>query len=221
MSGLEYPKLDTLYDRDEATFRVLNKVRRKEFETINLWEITEKINGRNTRVTLFDDEEIIYGGKTDDADIPTPLIKYLMDTFTLDKMKATFWRNYPEEEPPKSVTLYGEGYGAKMASGSGMYRNNGVSFRLFDVLVGGENGWWLERVNMEDVATKLGIRCVPLLGTLEIAPPGYIRTLMPSIPHAHTYFTLPTCPQDILNFFPNSGSSEVAVFENDIIPDPA
>ena len=52
MVGLEYPKIDTLYDRDG---RYVNtwRLRRPEFGIINRWSITEKIHGMNTRATLF------------------------------------------------------------------------------------------------------------------------------------------------------------------------
>jgi len=166
MSNLEYPKIDTLYDRDEKHAIMVEKLRRPEFELIKRFQITEKINGRNTRITLFDDGEVVFGGKTDNADIPSELIKYLIKTFTPEKMQNTFWGD--PEKIPKSVTLYGEGYGAKMSSGSGIYRRgNDVSFRLFDCFI---EEWWLERENLEDIASKLEIKCVPIIATIDFLP---------------------------------------------------
>ncbi len=168
MTDLEYPKIDTLYNRDGDRFVNINLLRRSEFGMIKRWSVTEKIHGRNARVTLFGNGEIIYGGRTDDAEMPPELLEYLRDTFTSEKMKMTFW--LANKPTPKSATIYGEGYGPKMAPGSGIYRKD-VSFRLFDCLVQSENGnWWLERHSLEDVARKLGIKCVPTLGIIDFLP---------------------------------------------------
>ena len=58
------------------------------------------------------------------------------------------------------MCLYGEGYGARI-QGGGNYNPNGVDFVLFDILIG---EWWLQRKDVEDVATKLGITVVPIIG---------------------------------------------------------
>lgn len=183
MSGLEYLKIYTLYER-EADFKVdTTKLNKPEFGLIKIWIVTEKINGRNTRITLLKSGEVIYGGKTDDADIPSTLLQYLIKTFTPEKMKQVFWL---DENIPEQVTLYGEGYGSKMASGSGIYRkDNDVSFRLFDCLV---DTWWLESPNREDIASKLGIRCTPVLGFCT---------------------KLPETKEDILSYFKNNTSTVV------------
>lgn len=166
MTGLEYPKIDTLYDRD-GKYIIVGKLRRQEFGNIKRWSITEKIHGTNTRVTLFDNGEVVYGGKTDNAIILPELLEYLKKTFTQEKMEATFW--LPNEPIPKSATIYGEGYGPRIVPGSGAYRKD-VSFRLFDCLVISEGNWWLERKDLEDVAMKLGIKCVPILGIIDFLP---------------------------------------------------
>ncbi len=166
MAGLEYPKIDTLYDRN-GKYIIVGKLRRQEFGNIKRWSITEKIHGTNTRVTLFDNGEVVYGGKTDDAIILPELIEYLKKTFTPEKMEAAFW--IPGKPIPKSATTYGEGYGPRIVPGSGAYRKD-VSFRLFDCLVISEGNWWLERKDLEDVAMKLGIKCVPILGIIDFLP---------------------------------------------------
>ena len=58
-----------------------------------------------------------------------------------------------------TAILFGEGYGAKIQKG-GNYIPDGQSFILFDV-------WrdiWLERINVADIAGKLGIKIVPIVG---------------------------------------------------------
>jgi len=58
------------------------------------------------------------------------------------------------------AVLYGEGYGAKIQKNGGNYRQD-QDFILFDVRCG---DWWLKRSDVEDVAEKLGIDVVPMIG---------------------------------------------------------
>ncbi len=51
MSCPKYPKIDTLYTRDEK-FEVTDDVRRPEFLVPGRWLVTEKIHGCNIRVSL-------------------------------------------------------------------------------------------------------------------------------------------------------------------------
>lgn len=164
MAGTEYPKIDTLYDRDSGKFVIVGKLRRPEFENIKRWSITEKLHGRNTRISLYDNGEVCYGGKTDEAEMSPELLEYLKKTFPPEKLKAALW--LPNKPIPKQATIYGEAYGAGMVPGSGLYRKD-ISFRLFDCLI---DIYWLERNNLEDVAKKLGIKCVPILGTIDFLP---------------------------------------------------
>lgn len=189
MVGTEYPKIDTLYDRDEKHHVIVGKLRRPEFGNIKIWSVTEKLNGRNTRVSLFNngiDGVVDYGGKTDEAEMPGELLEYLRKTFTVEKMRTAFWID--PLKIPQRVTIYGEGYGPGMTPGSGAYRKD-VSFRLFDCLI---DTWWIERHNLENIAEKLGIKCVPILGTIE---------------------ELPKSPTDIENIFKNNKSVLVAIEE--------
>lgn len=168
MTGLEYPKIATLYMRDHNRFVNVGKLTRPEFGNIKRWSITEKIHGTNTRVTLYRNGTVAPGGKTDDAEIPDELLDYLTKMFTPEKMKATFWID--PADIPESATIYGEGYGPGIVPGSGAYRKD-ISFRLFDCLIIGKTGnWWLERDSLEDIARKLEIKCVPSLGTIDFLP---------------------------------------------------
>ncbi len=165
MAGTEYPKIDTLYDRDAKFFVVVGKLRRPEFGNIKIWSITEKLHGENTRISLYDNGDVVYGGKTDDAELTPRVLEYLQKTFSAEKLKAALW--LPNKPVPKQVTIYGETYGGgSTVHGSGLYRKD-LSFRLFDCLI---DIYWLNRTNLEDVARKLGARCVPLLGTIDFLP---------------------------------------------------
>lgn len=150
----EYHKIETLLDRDEK-FKVIKwKWRLPEFEYLknNEWFWTEKIDGTNIRVG-WDMQTVVFGGKTDNAQIPIFLLKKLQELFTTEAFQLLY--------PALSMTLYGEGYGAKIQKGGGNYIPDGVNFILFDVKIG---DWWLERENIEDIASKLNIKVVPIIG---------------------------------------------------------
>jgi len=161
---MKYPKIQTLWKRDNKTHLIQEgNFSKEEFENIKWWEVTEKIDGTNIRIIFeksLDDKDdwksrVFFKGRTDEAIIPRPLMKHLVDTFTLDKLKKVF-------EKSNKVILYGEGYGNKIQSIGRHYRKDN-GFILFDVWI---DGWWLERESVEDIAKKLGIKTVPLCGLM-------------------------------------------------------
>lgn len=157
---MEYHKIQSIFKRHEKTKQFTEEYALPEFEYLkdNVWEFTEKIDGTNVRV-MWEDGELRFGGKTDNAQMPIRLLEKLQQIFTKDKMQEVF--------PDGKVILYGEGFGAKIQSG-GNYIKDGVDFILFDVLI---DTWWLNRNSVEDISEKLGIKIVKLIGegTLEDA----------------------------------------------------
>lgn len=153
---MEYPKIETLYNRDEKFKVKPDEVRLPEFDLVNRWLITEKIDGTNIRV-VWQDDKITFGGRTDNAQIPAFLLATLQQMFTEDAMRGAFQSE--EGEMPRYIDLFGEGYGEKIQKVGSRYRS-GTSFRLFDVWV---DGWWLNWSNVKDVAKKLNIQTVPVL----------------------------------------------------------
>ena len=139
------------------------------------WQFSEKYDGTNLRI-MYDGKDIKYGGRSDNAQIPVELIYKLDELFKSDGKWQVFEELFGTQKTSEdslsemSVTLYGEGYGAKIQKGGGNYMSDGkgVDFILFDIQI---NGIYLERKNVEDIATKLGIKCVPIIGhgTLEEA----------------------------------------------------
>ncbi len=161
----EYHKIQTVYLRDpETKFRTLleGEFALPEFDYLqnNMWVWTEKVDGTNIRVH-WNGSEVRFGGRTEHAQIPVHLLNVLQDLFPPDIFPECF----PDEG---HYTLYGEGYGAKIQKGGGRYKPDGCDFILFDVRAG---EWWLKRDAVEDVAAKLGLRTVPVVGvgTLEDA----------------------------------------------------
>lgn len=116
------------------------------------WEFTEKVDGTNVRVQ-WDGHRPLYLGRTDNAQMPTKLIRVLAEMLPEEMLEQVFGAN--------PATLYGEGYGAGIQRG-GVYRPD-MSFVLFDVKVpkAGGGHWWLQRESVLDIGTKLGIDVVP------------------------------------------------------------
>ena len=161
----EYIKIETLYNRDtNGTKKLIEGDFRNEtveYLKDNQWVFTEKIDGTNTRVH-WDGHHVEFGGRTDRANMPQPLLDYLENTFGTSEAEEMFEQKFGETD----VILFGEGYGPKIQNG-GAYRND-VSFILFDVLIGDV---WLKRDSVEDIAKSFGIDVVPIIfnGTLQEA----------------------------------------------------
>lgn len=172
----EYHKIETLYERDEKTFRLKPELilKNRVYGIIKTWHWTEKIDGTNIRV-IWKDGKLTFGGKTDNAQIHADLIKWLYEHITAEAMAACF------PDVMESV-VYGEGCGAGIQKNGGMY-SPVKKFIVFDVLVGGK--WWLSDENMRDVAKKLNLDAVPYLGemTLEDAT-AKVRTGFKSLSSA-------------------------------------
>ena len=175
----KYPSIKTVYLRDpENKYRTLleGQWALPEFEYLadNRWVFTEKVDGTNIRVIWETAGPPVLGhlsfkGRTDNAQFPTFLYDRLGELFSVDR----FWELYSDVP----MTLYGEGYGARIQKGGGNYIPDGVDFILFDVKVG---DCWLERHNVEDIADELGIRVVPTINqgalgsAVEIARQGFL-----------------------------------------------
>ncbi len=160
---MKYPKINTIWKRDESNkFRIIEgDFSKQEFANIKNWQITEKIDGTNIRVSfhrnLEDDNTVRFDGKTDESQIPANLYAALQKTFSVDLLSESF------KEPTSRVILYGEGYGARIQKGGGLYRKD-AGFILFDVWT---DGWWLERENINDIAKNLSLESVPVLGVMD------------------------------------------------------
>lgn len=104
-----------------------------EFGSINRWMIDEKVDGTNVRIFWQPDDPFSpsFGGRTNNAQMPTSLLQHLQHTFTREKMQKQF----PDVH---KVILFGEGYGPKIQAVGGRYRKD-VSFILFDVVIFGDN----------------------------------------------------------------------------------
>lgn len=166
----EYQKIQSLFKRDEKNIIIPDQFTYPEFEVLKdlKWECTEKIDGTNIRIELESsgnpEDGIImsFKGRTDKAIIPEHLLTKLNWLFDREHLMEAL--NITDETQNCNITLYGEGYGAKIQKG-GNYISNDVNFILFDVKIG---KWWLDRESIKDIANKLGINAVPLMGYMTI-----------------------------------------------------
>ena len=129
------------------------------------WVWTEKVDGTNVRI-MWNGKEVVFGGRSDDAQMPLNLVQVLDQMFKTFEPRQKFAEIFGVEDC--DVVLYGEGCGAKIQKGGGNYKADGADFVLFDVAV---NGIYLERENIEDIGNKFGLKIVPIIGhgTLEEA----------------------------------------------------
>lgn len=148
-----YPKIDTLFKRDEHNVIIPWDWTTDEFKYLRgiEWWWTEKIDGTNIRLH-YNGTTVAIGGRTDDAQVPAQLVANLADVCDPARWAATFGAD--------PVTVYGEGYGAGIQSG-GQYRPDRALI-VYDVRVG---DWWLGIEDYCDVAAALGLEQVtPIVG---------------------------------------------------------
>lgn len=122
------------------------------------WIATEKVDGTNIRV-YWDGHTITFGGRTDKAEIPSHLLTKLNEMFFNPETEQLFEQMFGEKE----VILFGEGYGNKIQKVGTLYRED-VGFILFDIWVGSEeNGYYLARENVKQIAKTLNVDVVPVV----------------------------------------------------------
>lgn len=163
---MKYPKINSLFKRDQKTKKLINgEFSCEEFPNIKSWEVREKIDGTNIRITWNNEsKEVSFGGRTDDAQIPAQLFDYLKNQFTRESLHECF----EESNGLGTFTLFGEGYGEKIQKGGGNY-TEGQRFILFDVhYANSATERWLTSEQAFNIANKLHIPMVPLIGIMGI-----------------------------------------------------
>lgn len=165
----QYPHIDSVYKRDQKGKFILGDYSTPEFDYLKdcPWEWTEKIDGTNIRI-MYDGKDVRYGGKTDNAQLPTKLVNWLNEHLCANDGSTdigldlafnpyTFHRLFGGEG---NICLYGEGYGAGIQKVGAEYSDE-QKFILFDVKVG---NWWLSKDSVADIANKLNLHMVPYHG---------------------------------------------------------
>ena len=201
-----YQKINTIFKRDaKNVIMPYDGFTEPEFEYLRgvKWRAEIKVDGTNMRIEVSKKEmyevpannkflapqcigvtfNVEYKGKTDNAQIPPRLLKFMQDNFPEDKVLAALGlkKEIPIEEwaehkwvseagepywyaIPDLYTIYGEGYGCGIQKG-GNYIKDGVDFMVFDVKV---NNIWLKTDARDEIANKLGANIVPFYGYLTI-----------------------------------------------------
>ena len=151
-----YHKIKTVLKRDpETNYRtLLHEFATPEFKYLKdtTWTFTEKVDGTNIRIMSLPSGDVAFSGRTNNAQLPVPLLKRLRELFP---PHGALYKQFPD-----GGCLYGEGYGAKIQKGGGNYSPT-QEFVLFDVRVG---DWWLNRLAVQGIAENLKIKAVPIIG---------------------------------------------------------
>ena len=154
----EYHKIEGIFERElERPHKMIwGKYRNPIWQDLEQleWVFTEKIDGTNIRVH-WDGHKVLFGGRTDNAQVPTSLFNKLAEIFDGTINEQVFEQKFGETE----VTLYGEGYGKKIQKDGEKYLSE-QSFILFDVKISGN---WQDRETVEDIANTFGIKSAPIV----------------------------------------------------------
>ncbi len=170
----KYTKIETPFKRDmdgsKALMEGVFRDEAVEYLKDCQWVGTEKVDGCNVGI-FWDGHRVHFQGRTERAQLPTPLLDKLQKMFGGDVNEEIFEQMFGEKE----VVLFGEGYGPKIQKGGGLYRDD-VSFILFDVYLPASN-LWLKRDAVLEIACAFNVDPVPVVfqGTLDDAV-AYVKT---------------------------------------------
>lgn len=164
----KFTKIETVFERDTTGTKKLIEGKYID-ETVeylaNLeWIATEKIDGTNVRI-CWDGHSVEFRGRTDDAQLPDPLIAKLNELFGGEVNAQIFEQKWGE----MPIMLCGEGYGVKIQSCGRRYIPDALNFSLFDVYAPDQD-LWLKREAVADIAQAFGCSTPPefMRGTLAV-----------------------------------------------------
>ena len=184
---MEYPKINSLWKRQGWYFDdnkkkdpeyqsgrqsfIIGDYAEPAFGNIKEWLVDEKIDGTNVRIMwqrpfTGGPHDVSFGGRTDNAQMPPRLLQVLQELFPFEKCLQEF-------SSAERVIMFGEGYGPKIQSCGGNYRND-IGFILFDIYI---DGWWLQRKDVKEIAKRLCVDVVPELGLMtEVQVENYVKS---------------------------------------------
>lgn len=178
---IEYPKTDNLYKRNpkKKSELLIGEYTRPEFEFINKWHVSEKVDGTNVQLkfnrALTQPGGFSANGRTENAQFSRNQLAFLQEVGLEIEPKV---RNTMDRFGLDTMTLYGELYGPKIQAG-GNYSDT-LGFRMFDIMVNDKT--WLGVDSVKANATEWGVTLVPsfgLMGTYEIfelVKSGFVST---------------------------------------------
>lgn len=158
----KYPKLHCLWKREGEPYKaIVGEYLHPEFRAINLWHVTEKLDGTNIRV-IWDGVSVSFMGRNSSSIIPEYLESALIKLFPVSKLLDVFGSN--------RVILYGEGIGPKIGPFGSRYSYTNYIFALFDICFIPCEGrcYWGSQEVVNDIANDLGIHRAPYIGIMSI-----------------------------------------------------
>ena len=162
---MEYEKINTLFKRDTQGLIIPTQYTNSEFYYLAEldWEVTEKIDGTNTRIELSRDSldqkfKIDFCGRTKNAVMQKNVLDMMVERFKVVDYESIFPKAY-------SVTIFGEAYGNKVQAVGSRYIKDGNNFSIFDIKV---NNIWLRINDVSQIATQINADVVPFIGYMNI-----------------------------------------------------
>jgi len=152
---VKYPKIQTIFMRDEHKRIIVGEFSDPAFKAICLWRFGEKIDGTNVRIDWDGAGQVQIDGRTDDADFPEDLEAMLAQTFTPELLARQFKKN--------KVKLFGEGFGPGINKHGEQYGDE-PRFALFDVVFFGRPdvpALWARQPVVQVIADEMGIEHAP------------------------------------------------------------
>ncbi len=155
----EYPKINSVFKRDQKG-KFTEEYSTPEIEYLHFldWRWDEKVDGTNVRVHWDQEKSLVkFAGRTERSELPSRLV---------DKLIGLFATKIFEGADLPTMTLYGEGYGAKIQKGGENYISDGCDFVIFDIKCG---GLWLKRSDTINIAIKLMVNFIPSIPCSDIS----------------------------------------------------
>jgi hypothetical protein len=137
----KYPKIETVYQRDmDGTKKLLDGVFRSDvvclLSACPLWVAYEKLDGSNHQI-FWDGHTITLGGRTENSNIPKPVVEYFENKFNNNETEELFEQIFGD----KPMVLYFEAIGNKIQT-YGKHYGDEPRFVLLDVYNVNNDSWW-------------------------------------------------------------------------------
>lgn len=152
-----YSKIETLLERDPATFKVIEgKYKDPNITDETEWYVEEKVDGTNVRI-IWDGEKLEFKGREENSQLSVPLTKWLKENVDPERFKEEFGN--------RKVVVYGEGYGKGIQKVGPLYGDE-QKFIMFDVL-NTEDDSWASRQELKEIGKKLGLDVVKQIESIK------------------------------------------------------
>ena len=148
-----YPKIDTLFNRGENFKVIPGEYRQEEFEYINKWLVTEKLDGTNLSLIYTNSYFGNFRGRTENAQFNDKQRTFLSNLVQDRIIRGCRIANDYNLE---SLEIFGEFFGAGIQNG-GKYGD--MQFRVYDMRV--DEKTWLDHESVLSNCERLGLEHVP------------------------------------------------------------